>query len=232
MKNIAHNIWILLIGLLILFIGCAPCFNTIQTARMLPPKAIEITPNYTWYGYLTSVDEEYQWRQSNCGGRLGIGLTKKINLYGHYEMIGFGEKDHEKYWHWSKIHFVELGLKLKMTKPDSNKTLAALYLPVGTYFEDFSDKLEYFQIQPTMILTRPIMKRVDLSGSTVVVVSKVEDRKVGITFVAQNIGLDVNIYRNRLSVRPEIGIGIGISMEAPIYQFSIGFSCAPSGYVK
>ena len=212
--------------------GCAPCFNTMQTARMLLPKKIEMIPNYTWFGDLS---KEIEWKQYNCGCRLCIGLTKKINLYGHYEMIDFGEKDHEKYWHWSKINFVELGLKLKMTKPDSNKTLAALYLPIGTYFgvkTNKIDKIEYIQIQPTMILTRPITKRVDLSGSTVVVVSKMHDRKVNILFVAQNIGLDVNIYRNRLSVRPEIGIGIGISMEDPIYQFSIGFSYAPSGYAE
>jgi len=87
-----------------------------------------------------------------------------------------------------------------------------------------------------MILTRPIMKRVDLSGSTVVVVSKVEDRKVGITFVAQNIGLDIFIFEG-FSLRPEFGIGGGVDNDAgiifsPAYQFSIGFSYAPSGYAK
>jgi len=77
---------------------------------------------------------------------------------------------------------------------------------------------------------------VDLSGSTVVVVSKVEDRKVGVTFVAQNIGLDIFIFEG-FSLRPEFGIGSGIKNDAGIifslaYQFSIGFSYAPSGYIK
>lgn len=231
MKNIAHNIWILLIGILIPFMGCAPCFNTMQTARMLPPKKIEMTPNYTWYEDLS---KEYQLKQYNYGGRLGIGLTPKISVYGHYGIAGFSEEIYDEYW--SNINIVELGLKIKMTKPEDNKTLAALYFPVGTYFQDISDKIEYFQIQPTMILTRPILKRVDLLGSTVLVVSKVEDRKVGVTFVAQNIGLDIFIFEG-FSLRPEFGIGSGVDNDArifflPSYQFSIGFSYAPSGYIK
>jgi len=188
-------------------------------------------PNHTWFGDLS---KEIEWKQYNCGCRLGIGLTPKISLYGHYGITEYGEEIEKGYW--SNYNIIELGLKMKMTKPEDNKTLAALYLPVGTYFQDISDKIEYFQIQPTMILTRPIMKRVDLSGSTVVVVSKVEDRKVGVTFVAQNIGLDIFIFEG-FSLRPEFGIGSGIENDAgiifsPAYQFSIGFLYAPSGYVK
>ena len=224
-KNTGKNNLIVLLSTLVIFIGCSPCFNTMQTARMLKPKTVEITPNYNWYG---DFKDEYNWSQYSYGCRIGVGLTNKISLYGHYGIVEFGQRNNKDYW--SKINIIGLGLKFKMTKPEDNKTLAALYIPVGTYFENISDKIDYFQIQPTMILTRQIKKKLDILGSTVLAISKVRDSDINV-FIAQNIGIDLHLKNTGFSLRPEIGVGIGEGSN-PLYQYGIGLSYAPSGYSK
>jgi len=52
--------------ILLLYAGCSPCFNTLQTARMLPPKTVEFTPSVSWFSEL---DPEFLWYQRCYGGR-------------------------------------------------------------------------------------------------------------------------------------------------------------------
>ena len=218
---------ILLLCTIVIFIGCSPCFNTIQTARMLNPKTIEITPSYTYY---SDVKDEYNWVQHCYGGRLGIGITKNISIYGQYGLVEFGSKSNKD--NWSQVRIIGFGPKFNMTKPVDNKILGALYIPIGAYFEHLSDKINYFQAQPTMILTRQIVNNLDITSSTVLVISKIRDDDEYGKFIAQDIGLDFHIKKFGISIRPEVGIGIGEGSNNPVYQYSIGLSFAPSGYSK
>jgi len=212
--------------ILLLYAGCSPCFNTLQTARMLPPKTVEFTPSVSWFSEL---DPESLWYQRCYGGRLGIGLTPKINLYGHYGVVVYGLQDDEKS-HYT-LNITALGLKLDMTKPADNKTRGALYIPVGTCFKKITDRLDLIVIQPTMILTRPVTKRLDLLFSTVFSFTKIQGSHGIGKFAAQNIGLDVNLFVKGLSLRPEIGIGVAEG-GGKAWQYSIALSYAPSGYIK
>lgn len=194
----------------LLFVGCAPVFSELQSARTVGKNRVEVLPYYT--NTSATSDGETDGIQSHIGLQAAYGITEKLDLRFRFEHVWLADTEGD-----DGTQVIAIGPKYNFI----DEILSA-YLPVGRALGDGTD--ESWQIQPTVLVTLPAVDNIlDVNLSPKYILTLGEGQS---DFFAANLGLAVSTNLNRWAVRPEYGMCFPLEegSEGHYGQFSIGFS--------
>jgi hypothetical protein len=195
--------------------GCAPVFSDLQSAKLVGRDRVEVTPAYTYVQHSdTSIesssppccggpddDGESSKLQDEWGLQLATGVHERIDLRARYVYV-------------EGIHVLGFGPKLGLVRDK-----VALHLPVGFAFGEDVDSGESWQIHPTLLLTAPVNRHVELNASAKALIPFSD----GDTLAAFNVGAGFGDL-DRWAIRPEIGFMFNPGDSGHYTQFSVGFT--------
>jgi hypothetical protein len=190
--------------------ACAPVFSDLQSARMLPPGAVEVTPGLgtTW---VRSSDGGDGGRvQDQLGAQVGYGLARAVELRARYERVRVGDE--------GGVNVVALGSKVALVHDR-----LAFYVPFAIAF-DSSAASPAFVAQPALLATFDAARFVEVSPSVKYTVP-INDAD-GFRGLALTLGLGIGPRGAAWKVRPEAGVFFGRD-DATWYQASVGLSLRP-----
>ena len=173
--------------------SCVPVFSDLQSARTVGAGQVELTPFGT-----------FNEGQNEFGANIAIGLSPNIDLRARYEYVSLGEGE--------GTGVFGIGPKFGIIPGR-----IAAFLPVGNALnEEYSAN---WQIQPTMLLTQPIVPdKLEATLSPKYLVYFCDS--CGGLF-ATNVGLAWGTDLNKWAIRAEYGRAFS---DGSVGQFSLGFS--------
>ncbi|MET0551694.1 MAG: hypothetical protein ABW221_01560 [Vicinamibacteria bacterium] len=189
--------------------GCAPVFSDLQSARMLPPGAVEVTPavGTTW---VSDAGDDGGRVQDQLGAQTGYGLTRSVELRARYERVRVGDE--------GGANVAALGAKVALVRDR-----LAVYVPVAIAF-DSSAGSPAFAAQPALIATFDAGAFVELNPSVKYTVP-INDAD-GFRGLALGLGLGFGPRDAAWKVRPEAGVFFGRN-DTTWYQATLGVSLRP-----
>jgi hypothetical protein len=207
---VRRAVWLL--GVLAATLGgaaCAPVFSDLQSARLVGPGKVEVTPSVSRVEF--SDDDDDPVHQSQGGVQVGIGLHDAVDLRVRYEYVDTNVTD-------SGVHVFGVGPKLRLVADR-----LALYVPVGKGFAE--GESTHWNLHPTLLFTLPIEPGFDVNAAGKVLFQLTSEDEP--TFVAFNLGLGVGPAHRRWALRPEVGILLNPGDSGQVYHFSLGLSFNP-----
>jgi hypothetical protein len=192
--------------------GCVPPFSELQSARTLSPGRTEITVHGT--GVTSRFEGESAAEQMEFGVLAGYGVTDAIELRARYISVSPEDGD-------QSINVLGFGPKVRLARDR-----AALFMPVGFAFGGDVNASDTFQFHPTLLLTLPVNRHVEINGSTKALVPLSGGSDV---LAAVNLGLGLSSNLERWAIRPEFGVLFNPGESGTYRQFSLGFSFLPGG---
>jgi hypothetical protein len=206
--KVGPRIWLsgpLILLLSLILPACAPTFSELQSAKLVGPGRLEVTPSYSSVSW--SNEGESEKVQDHVGLQLATGVSDRTDLRFRYEYIDM---------EGSAVHVLGAGPKFGIV-PDR----VAFYVPVGTALGDDVETSESFQVQPTALFTLPVSNQVEVtaSGKALLWVDRDND-----DLLAFNLGGGLSSDLSKWAVRPEGGILINPGEDGKFFHFSIGFS--------
>ena len=201
---------ILMVGSL--FMGCAPVFSDLQSAKLIGKDNYEITPHYSKIYYREEDNDSDDAIQTHYGVQFAYGLNNKIDLRSRLEIIKLN-KDLDD------VSFRVLSLGIKYSLIENR---ISSYLPISFSKNTESDDNAYKQIEPTLLFTVPLNDNIDINSSIKVLLPFFEDDDND-PFYAINIGGGFNNFNNWV-VRPEIGLLFMPDADGFYQHISIGLS--------
>lgn len=203
---------LMLIGVA-LYIGsltaCVAPFSDLQSARLVGPDRIEVTPSYS--AVSLSVDDETEKVQNNFGVQVAMGMSDRADIRFRYERVNFDDSDGEG------MNVLGLGPKFGLVTDR-----VAVYVPVGFAFGDDIETSETIQVHPTLLLTMPLNQYLEINGSGKALIP-ITEREID-DLLAFNIGLGASSDMERWVVRPELGFLFNPGEEGHMRHLSIGLT--------
>ncbi len=202
----------LLACVLCILYGCVPVFSDLQSARLLGPGKIEITPGFSTVGISSEGESEHV--QNHYGGQVGIGILNGLDFRLRYERFDD-----------PSANVLGFGPKFRLYKNH-----AALYVPVGFAFGgDIEDPADIWSTHPTLLFTVPVARYLEINPSAKVMIpfQKGQD-----TLDAFNLGTAISSDVTKWAIRPEAGICFNPGESGLFWQFSIGLSVTPRIFSK
>ncbi|MET0551695.1 MAG: hypothetical protein ABW221_01565 [Vicinamibacteria bacterium] len=190
--------------------ACAPVFSDLQSARMLPKGAVEVTAHgtSTWFGD----DDESEHVQNHFGVQLGTGVTERVEVRARYERILVGDD--------GSANLLAIGPKIGLVEDR-----LALSVPVALAFSGDEDaEGTTVHTQPGLIATFPVSDVVELNPSVKYTIPI--DDEDGFRGLSLNLGLGLGPRSGKWVVRPEAGVLFGPD-DVKYYQASVGLSIRP-----
>jgi hypothetical protein len=179
-------------------VACAPVFSDFQSAKLVGRDRVELTPSASTVSFSESghVQNEY-------GLQLGEGVLDHMDLrVGYVRAAG--------------VNGFGFGPKIALVKDR-----LALALPVGFAFGEDVEISETWTAHPTLLLTQPVTRRLEVNASAKGLIPLTEDW--GGTLVAFNVGLGIGDLE-RWAIRPEIGFLFDPGESGHFTQFGLGFT--------
>ena len=195
--------------------ACAVPFSEMQSARLAGVGRSEITPTYSMVrapleeGGTGSV-------QTQFGAQAAYGLTKNLDLRLRYERIALSELVDEE-GSGSGTNILAIGPKFPLVRDR-----IALFVPIGLGFGGGIKSSETVQVHPTVLLTLPVGKAIDINSSLKALIPLSD--KGGETLVAVNLGLGISTADRKWTVRPEVGVLRKPNESGHFRHFSIGLT--------
>jgi hypothetical protein len=199
--------------------GCIAPFSDLQSAKMLEKGNYEVTPGYS--AYLAEDEGDMDKIQDHFLVQGGYGLSNFLDLRLRYEHVSALNIEGDSI----KANILAFGPKMRLAK-----NWLALYVPIGFAFGgDVEDSSESWQVHPTLLMTLPIGKFIELNPSAKVMIplSSTEGLQ---TLYAFNLGLALSTDVRKWAIRPEVGLCT--TFEGDYFlQYSIGLTLS-SGLFK
>lgn len=194
-----------LFAILVVTTGCAPTFSDLQSARLVGPGRLEVTPSYSYVQ--VAADGEREKLQQNFGVQLATGVSERVDARARYEIVKIGAK---------YVSIVGAGPKLGF-----GSDRAALYTPIGFAFGSEIEASKTFQIQPTLLLTFPVNRNVEVNagGKALVWFDRSNE-----DLLAFNLGLGLSQDLEEWAFRPEAGVMVNPGESGSFWHFSVGFT--------
>lgn len=186
--------------------ACAPPFSELHSARLVGPGRVEITPSYSEVHF--SGENGNRTLQTHMGVQLATGIAERADVRFRLERISLSDGDGT-----TDVFVVGGGPKLEM-----ETDRLAFYLPMGFAFGNGIDPGETLQAHPTILLTVPLVRGLDVTGSTKARVGINSDPYLAVAF---NLGLGIGQNLGPFVVRPEVGMLLTPGAEAPVRHFSL-----------
>jgi hypothetical protein len=182
-------------------------FSNLQSASVLKPKQVEVTPDFSTVSLSISGESGHVW--DIYGLQLGIGVFKGVEFRARYGYIN------PKYG--SGVSFINFGPKIGLWKD-----FLSLYVPFELGFGDMVDVSETWSAHPTLMASIPVGKMIEINPAAKVLIPF---QKGSQTLVALDLGLGIFLLESKnLVIRPEGGILFHPGDSGSFLQFSIGVS--------
>ncbi len=203
------NKLILLVILSVLLQGCY-IFTSLQSAKIVPPGKIEVTPSYSSLSW--SDDNSSEKTHNNYGVQVAYGASETMSWRLRFERsVVDGEPD-------DFLQYIAVEPKFSIKKDK-----VAVSFPFGMYLdEDFSPFDEPYQVHPSLFITFPYDERFDFTVSSKYLIFFQENSD---NLLALNFGAGIKpMITNRIIIRPEIGYLFNPRDEGHFFAWSIGIS--------
>ena len=191
-------VYILIVGSL--FVGCAPVFSDLQSAKLVGKGNYEITPHLSKIYYRGEDADNIDGSiQTHYGAQIAYGLTEKIDLRSRIEMISMSDEitDGEDV----KYRIFSLGSKYSIIL-----NRMSFYLPVSFIKSINCEDCEIFKtIEPTCLFSVQLNDYLDFNPSVKLIFPFLEEDADDSFYYAANLGFGINKFQNWI-IRPEIGI--------------------------
>jgi hypothetical protein len=195
------------VGFIFLFVGCAPTFSELQSAKLVGKDQLEVTPYYSSTVYHETSDSEKA--QNHFGVQAAIGLLENLDFRLRYEQIKTSDGSFD-------VHVFGAGPKFAFIKD-----YLAGYFPVGFGFGDDVVPSETWQIHPTLLATFPFGDFLEFNPSTKVMIPFRDNQEIRF---ALNFGVGLSTNLNKWSIRPEYGFLFQPGASGNFQHFSIGLT--------
>jgi hypothetical protein len=177
---------------------CAPVFSELQSAKLVGRDRVEITPSYSSISFS---GEDGGHVQDEYGLQMATGVTQRLDL-------------RARYVHVEGVNVVGFGPKVSVVKDK-----VALAVPVGFAFGEDVDSGKSWAIHPTLLLTAPVNRHVELNASTKALIPFSEGDKL----VALNLGAGFGALE-QWAIRPEVGFLFNPGENGHFTQVSVAFT--------
>lgn len=203
----------LLVCLTALFPGCAPVFSELQSAKLVGPGHLEVTPSFSSVSFSSEGESEHI--QNHYGIQAGIGINRQMDLRLRYERVSVDLQDMDGDESFG-VNVLGFGPKFSLVKD-----MVAVYVPIGFAFGEDIEVSETWQIHPTLLITLPISKYFEFNPSAKVLIPLKGEQD---TLVAFNLGTAFSTNLEKWAIRPEIGFLYNPGESGHFMHFSIGFT--------
>jgi hypothetical protein len=192
--------------------ACAPVFSDLQSAKVLEPGRVEITPSASYVSSSCDPDDDCGHIQDHFGAQVGVGVLKSVELRGRYEHVSVIEDG-------PSAEVVGFGPKIGLVKDR-----LAFYVPIGRGFggEAEAGLDKSWAVLPTLLATVPAHRNVEVNASAKYLVPL----QGGDDLLAFNLGLGVGDLE-RWAIRPEVGLLVDPGDEGRFFHLSLGLSFRP-----
>lgn len=198
----------------LLLSACLPFMADQQSARMLQPSQLEITPSASFVSF--SAQGETEHVQNQYGVRLGYGLTGRSELRATYERVTIVDSQGD-----DGLNVAGVGAKFGVL-PNH----LAFYFPVGLAFGGGIDSGDTWTFLPTVLATLGTSQYFELTPSAKAFVPiGGQNREV---FLGFHLGAGISTNLDRWAFRPEIGMVRNPGESGVTWGWAIGFSFRPS----
>jgi len=201
--------------------GCAPTFSDLQSARLVGPGRMEITPSYSYVQY--SDDDVSDQDQHHVGVQFATGIRSGIDLRLRYEYIDVAGDLDTEVGNWSGIEPNLDGVNVFGIGPKFGlvKDRLAFFVPVGFAFGSDIQTGETVQIQPTLLFSVPFDRHMELTTGAKALLWLDRDND---DLLALNLGLGLSKDLTSWAFRPEVGLLKNPGEDGTFWHFSLGFS--------
>ena len=199
------------LGVALATVACAPVFSDFQSAKLLGPGGVELTPSVST---VSASGEDGGHVQDEIGVQVGAGVVDRLDL-------------RARYVHVEGVNAVGFGPKIGLVKDR-----LALAVPVGFAFGEDVEVGKTWAVHPTLLFTQPVVPRLEVNASVKGLIPLSRDG--GDTLVAVNLGLALGNLE-RWAIRPEIGFLFNPGESGHFTHLGLGFTVLagrkkPTGY--
>ena len=180
-----------------LFIGCAPVFSDLQSAKLVGKGKYEITPHLSKIYYRGDGADNIDGSiQTHIGAQFAYGLTERIDFRSRIEMIRLSNEIMD-----TQYRIFSLGSKFSII---SNRM--SFFLPVSFIKRIDCEDCDIFKtIEPTLLFTAKVNDFLDINPSVKLIFPFLEEDADDSFYYAANLGFGINKFQNWI-IRPEMGI--------------------------
>lgn len=202
--------WTGLAFLTLMLTGCYT-YSVLQSARILNPGQVEITPSFSTLTYYQ--ENESQHMTTHLGAQLGLGVAHNFNLRFRFERMMIDDEFSDFVENYS---FMSFGPKI-----GSERGIVALSCPFGLFLGEAFEGDNTWQMIPTLHVTIPVNQifEINLSPSVLVFFEENADN-----LVALNAGVGLSQDLSRWAIRPELGWLFSPGDEGHFFSVSVGLS--------
>jgi hypothetical protein len=186
-------------------VGCAPVFSDFQSAKLVGPGRVELTPSAST---VSVSGEDGGHVQDEYGAQVATGVVDRLDLRARYVRS-------------EGVNAIAFGPKLGLVKDK-----VALAVPVGFAFGEGLESGRTWAVHPTLLLTAPVNDRLEVNGSVKGLIPLSKDG--GDTLVAFNVGVGFGDLE-RWVIRPEVGFLFNPGESGHFTQLGIAFTVFAGG---
>ena len=181
-------------------LGCAPVFSEFQSAKLVRPARVEVTPSYS---SVSASGNDGGHVQNEYGVQVATGLLDHLDLRARYVRV-------------EGVNVLGFGPKIGLVKDK-----VALAVPVGFAFGKDVNSGKSWAVHPTLLLTAPLSSHVELNASTKALIPL--SSGAGDTLLAVNVGAGFGNLE-RWAIRPEVGFLFDPGKSGHYTQLGIGLT--------
>lgn len=181
-------------------VACAPVFSDFQSAKLVGPGRVEVTPSASTV-FASGSDGGHA--QDEYGLQVGAGVLDRLDLRARYVRV-------------EGINGIGFGPKISLVKDR-----LALAVPVGFAFGEDVETAQTWTVHPTLLLTHSVKPRLELNASVKGLIPLSRDG--GDNLVAMNFGVGFGDLE-RWVIRPEIGFLFDPGESGHFTQFGLGIT--------
>jgi hypothetical protein len=196
--------------------GCIPYHADQQSARLLEPGRVEVTPSFT------AVSSEGAHVQNQLGVRAGYGLSTRTELRGMIERVSLadGGDDFEDDDSNVSVWTVAAGPKFAIVP-----NRVAFYLPVGLASGSGIETGKTLTTVPTLLASFSNNRTLEFTPSIKAILPLTAEEKELV--VGLHLGAGISSNLDKWAVRPEFGILKNPGESGTVVGFTLGFSFRP-----
>jgi hypothetical protein len=170
-----------LVSAVLVATGCAPVFSDFQSAKLVGPERVEVTPTASSV-YASGKNSGHV--QNEYGLEVGSGVLERLDLRARYVRV-------------EGVNVFGFGPKVSLVKDK-----VAVSVPVGFAFGNDVDSAKSWAVHPTVLLTDTVNPHVELNATLKGLIPL--SKGGGDTLVAVTVGAGFGNLE-RWVIRPELG---------------------------
>jgi hypothetical protein len=187
--------------------GCAPVFSDLQSARLVGPQRVEITPSISAVSQAENDEGPGGHVQDEYGIQLATGVHERVDLRARLVRVdAWGDG----------ATVVGLGPKVGIVKDR-----LSIALPVGFGFGEDIDTSSTWEAHPTVLFTLPVSRRLELNAAAKSLIPL--SSSGGDPMYALNFGGGIGRL-DRWAIRPEVGFLWAPDRGESLTHVSLGFT--------